>query len=74
MGPEAGQRGAAATAQATTAAPSNVVEAFLTAKPLTTGGKVDYKAHYVNQAARNVAADISASFPNTFETVFAKKL
>lgn len=73
MGPQVGQRGAAATTQAAAAAPSNTVEAFFTAQPLA-GAKVDYKSYYVNQAARNIAEDISASFPNTFETIFAKKL
>ena len=73
MGSSVGQRGAAATSNAAAAAPTNAAEAVLQALP-SSGSKVDVKSQLVEQTARKVAADISASFPNTFETQIAKKL
>jgi hypothetical protein len=73
MGAEVGARGAAGNGASAAVTPANQVEAFFAAKPLPTGLKVDYKAYYVNAAANESAATLTASFPNTFETVLAKR-
>ena len=74
MGAEVGARGAAAGSSSAAAAPANQVEAFFAAKPHPTGHKVDYKAYIANTTAKSVAADLTNTFPNTFETVLAKGL
>ena len=74
MGAEVGARGASAASRPAAAAPSNIVEAFFAAKPHPTGHKIDYKAFITNSTAKSVAADLTNTFPNTFETILAKKL
>ena len=71
MGAEAGARGAA-TKVAT--APANQLESFFAAKPHPTGNTEDFKTLFVNRASKSVAEKLSATYPNTFETVLPKKL